>query len=117
VLSPFNPKVGFPVDGHIWFSDLYRYYRVFESTASMLILLQAVSPAEYGNYTCYSKHLEKMTWNAKSVLLVVRSDWQKLWEDDEVRPRKIQIRISLIANCCTNSFSFDLLTSAKHYFL
>lgn len=40
---------------------------------------------ERGIYTCYCRHLLNTTYNAKSVMLEVKSDWKQLWENDEVR--------------------------------
>ncbi|XKL64316.1 hypothetical protein PGB90_004402 [Kerria lacca] len=48
------------------------------------LYIKGVSLDEHGIYTCYCKHLSKSTYNAKSVMLVVKSDWQQLWENEEV---------------------------------
>ncbi|XP_065201576.1 uncharacterized protein LOC135832328 [Planococcus citri] len=55
-------------------------YEVLSGT----LYIKGVSPDEQGLYTCYCKHLTNTTFNAKSVMLEVRTDWQQLWENDEV---------------------------------
>lgn len=53
-------------------------------TYKNFIKFQGVSLNERGIYTCYCKHLMNTTYNAKSVMLEVKSDWKQLWENDEV---------------------------------
>jgi hypothetical protein len=49
-------------------------------------MLQSVSTAEAGFYKCVSIGLTDLSYNIQSVELVVKKDWEELWETDkEVR--------------------------------
>jgi len=48
------------------------------------LFIKGVSLSERGLYTCYCKELNDTSFKAKSVMLVVRPDWQQIWEADSV---------------------------------
>jgi hypothetical protein len=45
-------------------------------------LLQSVSTAEAGFYKCVSKGLTDPSFNIQGVELVVKKDWEEVWETD-----------------------------------
>ncbi|XP_075234458.1 uncharacterized protein LOC142332112 isoform X2 [Lycorma delicatula] len=59
--------------------DKEKYkYEVLTGT----LLIKGVSTAEHGIYSCFCKHLTAMTYNVKSVELIVKRDWEEVYESD-----------------------------------
>ncbi|XP_008479171.1 uncharacterized protein LOC103515998 isoform X3 [Diaphorina citri] len=46
------------------------------------LFIKGVSTQEKGIYTCISKHLDNPTMSAKSVELIVKKDWENVYEED-----------------------------------
>uniref|UniRef100_A0A8D8U7N8 Ig-like domain-containing protein n=2 Tax=Cacopsylla melanoneura TaxID=428564 RepID=A0A8D8U7N8_9HEMI len=69
--------------------DKQKYkYEVLTGT----LYIKGVSTQEKGVYTCISKHLDNPSMSAKSVELVVRQNWETVYEEDS----SVRIKFRLI---------------------
>ncbi|XP_026684316.1 uncharacterized protein LOC103515998 isoform X2 [Diaphorina citri] len=71
------------------------------------LFIKGVSTQEKGIYTCISKHLDNPTMSAKSVELIVKKDWENVYEEDP--SVRIKIRRIYCANVMTRRKSCSQL--------